>query len=167
MSRATEQMKAVRWLGHGSDWPSGHRPCMKCERMLPTEQFHRHRACKGGFNSVCKTCRKPLSAKNYETHSTAYKLWYRAKRRAKERGQVFDLQIEDIVVPALCPVFNKPFEENTIYAASLDRVDSTLGYTKANVQVISTRANMLKNDATVEELEQLLAFLRRGVCEIL
>lgn len=167
MSYATERMAEVRWAGHGSDWPDGHRQCSKCEQVKPTEEFHKHRACKGGYNSVCKTCRKPLSAKNYQTHSTAYKLWYRAKRRAKEREQAFDITVEDVRVPERCPVFNMPFQENTDYAASLDRIDSSQGYVRGNVQVISARANTLKNDATLEELEQLLAFLRKGVCEIL
>ena len=167
MSHATNQMAKARWLGHGSNWPEGHRPCMKCAAMKPITEFHKHKACKGGYNSVCKTCRKPLSAENYTTHSTVYKLWYRAKRRAKKRGQEFAIQMEDIVMPELCPVFNVPFEENTIYAASLDRIDSTRGYVIGNIQVLSTRANTLKNDATADELKKLLDFMRKGVCEIL
>jgi hypothetical protein len=167
MSHATEQMQKARWGSHGSDWPDGFRQCMKCEELKPTSKFHKHAMCKGGFNSVCKQCRKPLSAKSYTKHSTVYKLWYRAKRRAKERGQEFDIQMEDIQVPELCPVFGVPFEENTIYAASLDRIDSTRGYVKDNIQVLSNRANTLKNDATADELERLLQFMRRSSCEVL
>ena len=167
MSYATERMVEARWLGHGSDWPKGCRPCMKCGEMKPLSEFHKHAQCKGGYNSVCKTCRKPLSRKNYETHTTEYKLWYRAKRRAKDRDQEFSLELEDIVVPEVCPVFLTPFVENTPFAASLDRIDSTRGYVKGNVQVLSTRANILKNDATLEELVKLVAFLQKSVCEIL
>lgn len=167
MSHATDRMAETRWAGHGSAWPEGYRGCTKCNEVKPTSEFHKHAMCKGGYNSVCKLCRKPLSAQNYTRHSTVYKLWYRAKRRAKERGQEFAIQMEDIQVPELCPVFGVPFEENTVYAASLDRIDSNLGYVKGNIQVLSARANTLKNDATADELEKLLAFMRKSVCEIL
>lgn len=133
---------------------------MKCKRMLPLSSFHKHKMCRGGYNSVCKECRKPLSQKQYLRHSTQYKLWYRAKRRAVERGNEFSIEMEDIVIPEKCPVFGVPFEENTPYAASLDRIDSSKGYIKGNIQVLSARANTLKNDATLEELECLVAFLR-------
>lgn len=167
VSFAVQRMQETRWQDHGNDWPEGFRLCMKCNEMKPVKGFHKHSMCKGGYNSVCKTCRKPVSVSNYLNQSTQYKLWYRAKRRAKERKQEFSLQLEDIVIPEKCPVFNKPFVENTIYAASLDRIDSTKGYVVGNIQVISTRANTLKNDATLEELEQVVAFLRTGVCEII
>ena len=35
---------------------------------------------------------------------------------------------------------------------SLDRIDSSKGYTPDNVWVISRRANIIKHDATLEEL---------------
>lgn len=167
MSHATDRMAGTRWAGHGSDWPDGYRPCMKCGAMKPVSEFHKHKMCKGGFNSVCKGCRQPLSAKNYLNHTTQYKLWYRAKRRAKENGRAFDIAVEDIYVPPVCPVFLVPFEENTPHSASLDRVDSSKGYVKGNVQVLSTRANVLKNNATLSELERLVMYMREGVCEIL
>ena len=69
--------------------------------------------------------------------------------------------MEDIVLPEVCPVFGTPFEENTPFAASLDRIDSSQGYIKGNIQVLSARANTLKNDATLDELEKLVAYLRQ------
>jgi hypothetical protein len=35
---------------------------------------------------------------------------------------------------------------------SVDRIDSTMGYTKDNLQIISKRANQFKSDATIDEL---------------
>ena len=43
---------------------------------------------------------------------------------------------------------------------SLDRINPNLGYIKGNVWVISYRANMIKNNATLEELELLTRNLK-------
>lgn len=40
--------------------------------------------------------------------------------------------------------------------ASLDKIDPTKGYVEGNVQIISHRANMIKNDATLEELDLIV-----------
>jgi PP-loop superfamily ATP-utilizing enzyme len=129
------------------------RVCKKCGVWKPRAGFHAHKLCKGGINTVCKECRQPLSANNYKNSSLEYRLWYRAKRRAKVKNMEFDISITDIQIPELCPVFGVPMVVNTEYAASLDRIDSSKGYTKDNIQVISNKANILKNDATIAELK--------------
>jgi hypothetical protein len=43
--------------------------------------------------------------------------------------------------------------------ATLDRVDSTKGYTRDNVAFVSHRANRLKNNATAEELQAIIAYM--------
>jgi hypothetical protein len=162
-SYAVQRMAETRWAGHG-DWPEGHRQCMKCEQVKPNEAFHKHAKCKGGYNSVCKLCRKPLSQAQYRTITKERLLWDAAKSRAKAKGRDFNIEVTDISIPSVCPVLNIPMD-----SPSLDRIDSSKGYVKGNVRVISVRANMLKNDATIEELEMVLADAKRlrGVCEIL
>ena len=44
---------------------------------------------------------------------------------------------------------------------SIDRKIPSLGYMKGNIWVISYRANRIKNDATVEELELLAKGMRK------
>jgi hypothetical protein len=129
------------------------RNCTKCGVWKSRSDFHAHKQCKGGINTVCRQCRQPLSASNYKNTSLEYRLWYRAKRRAKVKGLAFNLEISDIKIPKVCPVFGVPMVVNTEYAASLDRIDSSKGYTKDNIQVISNKANILKNDATLSELK--------------
>lgn len=82
-----------------------------------------------------------------------------AKSSAKKRGLVFEIEIEDIVIPDLCPVFKEPFVFGTDYAASLDRIDSSIGYVKGNIQVISRKANRMKNNATSEELKKFAEWI--------
>jgi hypothetical protein len=71
-------------------------------------------------------------------------------------------EIENINLPDICPMLGVPLIYK-LYSngkadgcqASLDRIDSTKGYVKGNVQIISLRANILKRDATLEELAAL------------
>jgi hypothetical protein len=89
------------------------------------------------------------------------------KASAKKRGIPFDLtpnQIDDIGIPLTCPVLNIPIyfyrEEQKPDSISFDRIDSSKGYTKDNIVVISFRANQLKSNATLAEMEALVNFYR-------
>lgn len=80
-----------------------------------------------------------------------------AKVRAKKAGLPFDLKKEDVVVPEFCPVLGIPlFLSDTgskcANSPSLDRIIQEDGYVKANVQIISDKANTMKNDASPIEL---------------
>ena len=95
----------------------------------------------------------------------------RCKYRAKQSGLPFNLTKDDIVIPEFCPVLGIKLRQMAIdeepkrgyhpQAPSLDRIIPELGYVKGNVRVISARANLLKNDATVLELELVLQDLKR------
>jgi hypothetical protein len=79
------------------------------------------------------------------------------RKRAKARGMEFDIDYADIIVPDVCPIFGKPLLMNATiddydFAPSVDRIDSTKGYVKGNVQVISRLANCMKWTATREQL---------------
>lgn len=87
-----------------------------------------------------------------------------AKSRAKKKNLDFSLSIEDIELPKTCPLLGIPLSinaSNKEYSYSLDRIDSTKGYTKDNIWVISDRANRLKNNASVEELDMLVINLKK------
>lgn len=79
-----------------------------------------------------------------------------SKNRAKKKGITFNLDLEDIVIPDVCPVLGLPLalahDRPSNCSPSLDRIDPAKGYTKGNVQVVSYRANRLKADASLLEL---------------
>jgi len=92
----------------------------------------------------------------------------KVKSRAKKKGIPFNLEHVDISIPDTCPVLGIPiyptFDRCRGYKAnlaSLDRVVPEMGYVKGNVRVISYRANMLKSDSTIEEMELILEDLRK------
>lgn len=78
-----------------------------------------------------------------------------AKKRAKTSGIVFDIEINDII-PEYCPILNLKLEVGVgkihDFSPSLDRINSDIGYTKDNIQVISNLANRMKNSASFEQL---------------
>ena len=92
-----------------------------------------------------------------EIKNKEYLIWYRTRDNAKNRGDVFDIEVEDIIIPQYCPLlgielnFNiKNFNEDDY--CTIDRIDSSLGYVKGNIQIISRLANTMKNKSTKEQL---------------
>lgn len=88
-----------------------------------------------------------------------------ARNRAKANGVEFNLDESDIVIPDFCEVLGIPIyyqlEGKHHGSPSLDRISPDLGYIKGNIRVISLRANILKNNATSQEIELVLKDLKR------
>ncbi len=91
-------------------------------------------------------------------------LFITAKCRAKRLKREFNITIDDIIIPEECPILKIKMQKNhdqcQANSYSVDRIDSSKGYIKGNVQVISHRANQLKSNGTIEELELLLEYLK-------
>lgn len=90
-------------------------------------------------------------------------MFNKAKARAKEMGRSFDITVEDIVIPEVCPLLGIPLFSSEKHVTSnspvLDRRDNLKGYVKGNVCVISHRANTMKNDITIDQLHRLLEYM--------
>lgn len=84
-----------------------------------------------------------------------------AKYRACQKDLPFSLSIEDLFIPARCPVLGVPLRfRGGPHAPSLDRIVPELGYVPGNVLVVCQRVNAIKADATIAELERVAAFYR-------
>lgn len=87
-----------------------------------------------------------------------------AKSRALKQGWAFELTASDISIPVVCPVLGIRLERCKSKKAgcspSIDRIDSERGYVPGNVAVISLRANRIKNDGTIHEHEQVVAWMK-------
>jgi hypothetical protein len=89
-----------------------------------------------------------------------------AKRRAKVAGVPFSITKDDFKIPKLCPILGIELKHNSSgngcaapHSPSLDRIIPELGYVPGNIQVISHRANTIKNDATPEELMTVALYM--------
>lgn len=92
---------------------------------------------------------------NYRKVNPLKYLFNLAKKRAFRKGLEFNIELSDLSLPEVCPYLNiklDHFSENFDVHFSIDRIDNSKGYIKGNVEVISQRANRLKNNATGEEL---------------
>ena len=88
-----------------------------------------------------------------------------AKYRAKKKGIEFTIKSSELVIPTYCPLLGVELKYNEGRAQgnsfSIDRIDNSKGYIPGNVWVISHRANMIKSDATLEDLELLVVNLKK------
>ena len=133
--------------------------CKTCNKHRPESDFSKHKHCVGGFDtSRCKPCKKAKA--DWSKVPIERRIYNRAKSRAKQKGREFDLDLSDIILPEVCPVLGKPFVYgDPDWTYSIDRIDSNKGYIKGNINIVSNRANMLKNNATAEELKLILCYL--------
>ncbi len=87
-----------------------------------------------------------------------------ARYRAKNLGNEFTITREELEIPDFCPVFGIPLffsgGKRSPNSHSIDRRDNSKGYVKGNVEVISFKANQYKGDMSIEEVENLLAYMK-------
>ena len=95
-----------------------------------------------------------------------YYVWSTIKTRAKKAGVPFNIEVTDIVIPEFCPVLGIKLErfpgrKMRDQAPSVDRLIPKLGYVKGNIEVISFRANRIKNDSTLDELLKVASYFEK------
>jgi hypothetical protein len=103
----------------------------------------------------------PRNGKHLITHGKTktqeYRLYFLAKQRASQKNIEFNIDVDDIFIPEFCPILNLKLRKNhkgwAPDAPTLDRIIPERGYVKGNVKVISGKANVMKNNATINELK--------------
>ena len=115
-------------------------------------------------------CSQDCQQKSWRERNPLVMKWRGWKASADRRGLEFSISEEDLDYPKYCPYLGlelaySPNEGGILpNSASLDRIDSTKGYVKGNVQIISNRANTMKLDASEKELIEFAknVLLRHG-----
>jgi len=132
--------------------------CRYCKGELTAEN-----RVKGKDTLRCKSCSRSRAA-SWRDKNRAGVILQNAKGRSRRENLPFDLTIDDITIPEVCPVLGIPLRHGKQIQDSsptLDRLIPSLGYTRGNVWVISNRANKLKSDASLAELEKITRAVRK------
>ena len=150
--------------------------CTNCKEHLPLSEFHKggHKRY-GGLSYKCKSC-----TKEYHDNMCRFKSWFISRKaKAKFNGIEFTLlptdipgvKIREVITidrrggkhtsweateyPKVCPVLGTELSWDMSgrqnESPSLDRIDSTKGYVKGNVMIMSDLANLMKSSATPEQ----------------
>lgn len=145
------------------------RTCIKCgQTLLLSTHFQRYAEGKSGHNRCCRSCcnkASNLSALKRRNNSHQYRLWLSSYNNARRKSIEHTIHPSDIPSPKHCRYLGVILDyrgldqrSRRVYdAPSIDRIDSTRGYTPDNIQVISDLANSMKQNATID---QLVAFAR-------
>ena len=164
--------------------------CGHCKVDKPLTDYTKNNAAPDGLQYRCRACdiayQVKRRAENYQElleYGRAYErnrrkdfdyrlkmLVNASKQRAKNKDREHTITVEDVkeIYPqdGCCPIFGMKLEFNNAgfreTSPSIDRIDSTKGYTPDNIQIISWKANRVKGYATLQELEMLFAYLKQG-----
>jgi len=124
----------------------GNGVCVKCGSDVPRKSA----------GPRGKWCSERCRASYKKEHNPDFRL-HTAKYNAQKRNIAFDLKAGEIEWPTHCPMLGIELEyastkSDNDNSPSIDRIDSSKGYTANNVWVVSTLANRMKNDANKENL---------------
>lgn len=142
--------------------PTNHKKCGKCLKIKMFNEFRKNKNSAFGYSYFCKTC----DNQRVYTRDKRKVLINAAKKRAKDANLDFDLDLNDILLPKYCPILGIELTFNNFKACdnsySIDRIDPNKGYIKGNVQIISFKANTIKNNASFSDIEKLYFFMKQN-----
>jgi len=148
--------------------------CAKCKRKKRRCFFSNNPRNTNGKYSWCKTCALENSTYRRENHShiqVIKKLLNSAKGTSIKRCQrgrecVFDITVDDIErlleeQDGRCVYTGEDFEWtlNHPYKISIDRIDSSKGYTPDNIQLVARIVNQAKSDMDDEDFLEMIRLM--------
>ncbi len=171
--------KPIEEFHHWNRSPDGHvKRCKKCARMSHNNSRRRHKDKINRINREAYVLHKPRiratqskylrnrreKARSGDKAIHAQILFKAIRYRAKRKGIPFNIEASDIVISDLCPVLGLKLEmslrQMSPASATVDRIEPAKGYTKGNIIVVSLKANVIKSDATVDELLRVAHFYK-------
>jgi hypothetical protein len=163
--------------------------CDYCKKDFDKIKIEYERASKRGYNHhyCSRTCAGKVSVKNIpkekktwghllgRNNSDDYTDFRYYLRTASRRLKDCDITLEDLKTVwceqnGICPYSGIKLQlsrytkvvKNPIYSASLDRIDSSKGYVKGNIQFVSRPINYMKNNMSHEQTIELIEILKHN-----
>jgi len=147
--------------------------CTKCAEILPLSAFEQ--VCRNNretnYNSQCKDCRHKKNQEHFSTFDGFInRLYLSLKHNAATRSKDLSIEITEddikdlykkqdglcvltgIKMTHLAYQTNVNNRKINNYNISIDRINSSKGYTKDNVQLVCAAVNIMKSDLTEDEL---------------
>lgn len=141
--------------------------CFRCKEEKSYDLYFRHHLTSDGYHSWCKSCCKLGNNKsrdklNSTIEGRATVFLRNARNSAKKRNQEFSLEISDIVdfwneQAGICAYSGREMTltAGQLNTVSIERIDSTIGYTKGNTILVCQAINRMKSDFTFEDFYEL------------
>lgn len=132
-------------------------------KELSPEQKARKRAKEKANRLANPEKYKEIQKRHREKRDPRRVILENAKALAKRLNLPFNITLEDIVVPEICPlaqiplVFNKKKTRDN--SPSLDKIVPSLGYVRGNTRVISRKGNRWKQEMTRDDVLRLLDYI--------
>jgi len=125
----------------------GYKQCVKCNQLLPAEQYYKRRPEGGGVVGTCRKCHRK-AIHGYRKVKGSYEFWYkkldRTRRSARQRGLAFTLTVEDMQdIKNETTCYYCKMETDLI---TMDRKDNSIGYVKENIVPCCYACNKLKSN---------------------
>ena len=135
--------------------------CCQCGKTKKLDKFRVDNRRPDKRRGACAKCeRKGDKARYYNYYSDKEKRARRvldaAKQRARKRGREFTITVDDImpqIEAGVCSMSGLHFSYKSLgpgkrnpYAPSIDRIDSSGGYTPDNIRVVCFAINMMMAD---------------------
>ena len=138
--------------------------CIVCDKEIQSQWSGEEPT--RSLRSDAKYCSKRCWGIAYRTSKEGWakSLVARCKSRAKNKNIEFDLDINFVLwlfeeQNGKCAITNLDIRfDNKFsgkidqYRGSIDRIDSSLGYTKDNAQIVCSQVNIMKHQSSTEEL---------------
>ena len=143
--------------------------CFKCKQSKAFSLFFKHEQTTDGYHSWCKSCcsegnKKAREKKNSTIEGRAAIFLQNARKSAIKRKQEFAITLEDIVEfwnkqEQTCPYTGRTMtlESGKLNTVSIERIDSSIGYTKDNTILVCQAVNRMKSDFSLDDFYSICA----------
>ena len=141
--------------------------CFKCKENKTFDFFFKHEQTPDGHHSWCKSCcsegnKRSREKVNSTIEGRAKVFLQNARKAAVKRGHVFELTVADVVKcweeqENICPYSGRlmTLQAGQLNTVSIERIDSTVGYTRKNTILVCQAINRMKSDFEFDDFFNL------------